>query len=257
MKPQKIAHSSRRIPALTAGFFLMGVLALGGSVPSLAGVGTGTSASATVDTRLPDLTIAIDPAGDLFQGGQWFQATVTTSDDHPGLAPDDHFLVAWVDQAAVDTLLFDPAAQPAVIDWQAPEVASAHVRLAAYSRDAFGNIGEAVTFEFTVIPSVTDVPAGPDRFRLGPGFPNPFNPVVNFAVDLPSDGRFSMKVYDAKGHLVRTLEDGRRAAGTHRFTWNGTSDQGTRCAGGTYLVTSEFGGAIGKTRLSRKVLLLP
>jgi hypothetical protein len=245
------------IPALKVGLFLLSVFVLMAAGSVHAGVGSAASGVTTLDTRQPELTIALDPTGDLFQGGQWFQATVTTGDDHPGSAPQDHYLVAWVGESPVDTLEFDPLVQPALIDWQAPEISSAHVRLAAYSRDLFGNVGSATTADFTVIPSVTDVPAGPDRFRFGPGHPNPFNPVVDFSVDLPSDGRLRMKVYDARGRLIKTLAEGEWSAGSHRITWDGTTNRGIRSPGGTYLVASEFRRGSRTNRLIQKVMLLP
>ena len=245
------------VPAFTAGIFLLAGLMLAGAETVRAGVGSAVSGLTTVDTRLPELTITVDPVGDLFQAGQGFEATVTATDDHPGATPADHYLVAWVDTTPVDTLLFDPLDDPAIVDWHAPEVASAHVRLTAYSRDLFGNVGQATTGEFTVIPSVTDVPAGPARFLLGPGHPNPFNPMVHFAVELPAEGHLRMTVFDARGRRVKILTDGPRAAGAHRITWNGTAEGDRRLPGGTYLVASEYRHGDLVERRNRKVLLLP
>lgn len=87
---------------------------------------------------------------------------------------------------------------------------------------------------------------------LHPCHPNPFNPsaVINF--EMGRSGPVHVAIYDVRGALVKTLEDGRRRAGTHRLQWDGTDDRGERVASGAYSVrlrTEDFEG-------SRRLLLL-
>lgn len=51
----------------------------------------------------------------------------------------------------------------------------------------------------------------------------------------------SLRLYDARGRLVRTLRDGDLAAGRSSVTWDGADDHGRHVAAGTYLLRLEAG----------------
>ncbi len=74
----------------------------------------------------------------------------------------------------------------------------------------------------------------PRATSLAQNFPNPFNPQTFIDFALPGAGRVSLKIYDGRGRLVRTLVDGVRAAGPHRVIWDGTDDAGRSAASGVY-----------------------
>jgi len=66
--------------------------------------------------------------------------------------------------------------------------------------------------------------------------PNPFNPVTELAIDLPSDAdQAQLRVYDVQGRLVRTLWQGALPGGPSRFVWNGRDDGGRQVSSGIYL----------------------
>ncbi|MDO9170377.1 MAG: lamin tail domain-containing protein, partial [bacterium] len=48
---------------------------------------------------------------------------------------------------------------------------------------------------------------------LGANYPNPFNPSTKFSFSLDHDAQVSLAVFDLRGHLVRTVVEGRLAAG--------------------------------------------
>ncbi len=56
----------------------------------------------------------------------------------------------------------------------------------------------------------------PKDFSLRQNYPNPFNPVTYIVFDLPKRGYLSLKVYDVKGKLVRTLFSGELNAGSYK-----------------------------------------
>ena len=87
---------------------------------------------------------------------------------------------------------------------------------------------------------------------LQPNFPNPFNPSTTIEYALPARTRVSLRVYDARGALVRTLFDGIENGGTRRVTWDGRNDAGVAVASGVYLCRID---AAGSTR-TRKMTLL-
>ncbi len=65
-------------------------------------------------------------------------------------------------------------------------------------------------------------------------YPNPFNPNTTIRFNLDESGPVSLKLYDARGRLVRTLVDEQRAAGAQQAIWNGKDDRGHQLASGTY-----------------------
>ena len=56
---------------------------------------------------------------------------------------------------------------------------------------------------------------------LGTAFPNPFNPVTTIPLKLSKSTHVQLNVYNVRGMLVDTLEDGELAAGQHFFTFKG------------------------------------
>jgi hypothetical protein len=82
--------------------------------------------------------------------------------------------------------------------------------------------------------------------------PNPFNPWTTIALTLPRGGPATLKVFDVRGRLVRTLHRGNLDAGPHEFTWDGDDDHGVSSSSGVYVVRARFKGG----ELSRKALLV-
>jgi len=102
--------------------------------------------------------------------------------------------------------------------------------------------------------SITSVEPMPPRptLALGQNSPNPFNPSTRIQFSLPVAGEATLAVYDLGGRLVRTLLDGRQAAGNHVVRWDGRDDTGGQAASGMYLyrLTTAEG------TLARKMLLV-
>lgn len=72
-------------------------------------------------------------------------------------------------------------------------------------------------------------------YALYPNMPNPFNPSTTIRYDVPvGGGVVTLRVYDVSGRLVRTLIDGRQAAGRKQVIWNGLDDQGRNVVSGVY-----------------------
>lgn len=93
----------------------------------------------------------------------------------------------------------------------------------------------------------------PEDYKLSANYPNPFNPSTSFSVTLPIDKSVNIRVYDVSGRLVKTIVEGQfMPAGTHEFSWDGTSDSGAMVASGTYLYALEYG----NFRQSRTMVLL-
>jgi len=92
--------------------------------------------------------------------------------------------------------------------------------------------------------------------RLGHARPNPFNPVTTIDFSLATDGRATIRVFDASGRVVRTLIDSPVDAGPHTVVWDGTTDAGRRAASGVYFLKMEAAGQMGAFRANKKLVLL-
>jgi hypothetical protein len=74
----------------------------------------------------------------------------------------------------------------------------------------------------------------PEVARLGQNHPNPFNPVTTIEFEIVSTTRVSIRVYNLRGQLVRTLVDGTRTPGPHSVIWNGRDEAGRAVSSGVY-----------------------
>ena len=59
---------------------------------------------------------------------------------------------------------------------------------------------------------------------------------------MPARGELSIKIYDVRGQLIRTLVDGVTDAGSGRVVWEGTDQGNNQVASGVYFaITEAFG----------------
>lgn len=82
--------------------------------------------------------------------------------------------------------------------------------------------------------TTTDVQTPDAKVALAQNVPNPFNPLTKISFNLASTGPAKLEIFNARGQLVRVLNDGILAAGQHEFTWQGRTDNGQQAASGTY-----------------------
>ncbi len=93
----------------------------------------------------------------------------------------------------------------------------------------------------------------PQKFSLGPNYPNPFNPITIIRVELPIASSISLKVYNVRGEEIITIYEGNLAGGRHWFTWNGTKESKEVVASGLYFYRLKAEGGI---ILTGKMILL-
>lgn len=65
-------------------------------------------------------------------------------------------------------------------------------------------------------------------------YPNPFNPSTEIKWSIPRAGDLSIKIFNVRGELVKTLVDGRVATTSGTELWNGTNDSDAQVASGVY-----------------------
>lgn len=103
-------------------------------------------------------------------------------------------------------------------------------------------ISTCMTVRLTVLhPS--DAPSGPfDQpvgYQLDPIHPSPFHSDARISFRLPEPGRVTVRIYDVRGALVRTLVQGNLGGGRHQFVWSGVTDSGDEAPSGIYFVRLE------------------
>jgi hypothetical protein len=69
--------------------------------------------------------------------------------------------------------------------------------------------------------------------------PNPFENSTRVSYELHRAGSAALRIYDASGHLVKTLVSGNLPAGRGSATWTGLNELGNRVAGGIYFARLE------------------
>ena len=97
-------------------------------------------------------------------------------------------------------------------------------------------------------------PEIPQQLTLQQNYPNPFNPATRIQIGIPAkySQPMSLKIYNVRGQLVRTVFTGTKPPGFHTFEWNGVDDYGSPVASGVYF--ANFTSA--DTRLTRKMVML-
>jgi hypothetical protein len=82
--------------------------------------------------------------------------------------------------------------------------------------------------------------------------PNPSAAAVTIDFSVPATGPVSVRVFDCRGTLVRTLVDESLSAGRHRASWNGLDDGGRAMSSGVYWAKC----TAGRKQVTRMMVLL-
>jgi len=104
-------------------------------------------------------------------------------------------------------------------------------------RDAYGKLGYDVTL-VQLSTSEVDEEEGNnvsvDRFALNQNYPNPFNLSTEITFQLPVASSVSLKIYNTRGQLVRSLIEGNQTSGVYTVNWDGKDRAGNEVASGIY-----------------------
>lgn len=93
--------------------------------------------------------------------------------------------------------------------------------------------------------------AGPETFRVGQAYPNPFNGSVGIKYALESSGIIQISIFDLNGRPILTLDEN-KTAGDFSFRWDGLNAMGEGCETGVYFVNFSQG----RQTETRKMVLL-
>ena len=123
-------------------------------------------------------------------------------------------------------------------------VADAQVRLFDMTDLRQGAIARALTDGtgyFALPLAALGGRALPERFALGPNYPNPFNPSTIIPYQLAASSAVRLEVFNLLGQRITTLVDGERPAGFHTATWHATDGAGRAVGAGVYIYRMTVG----------------
>jgi hypothetical protein len=106
---------------------------------------------------------------------------------------------------------------------------------------------DAIPILATVLELCRQANGLPSHCELHAAFPNPFNATTRLSYSLPRAARVELDVFDLTGRKVRSLVEGKLAAGFHEIDFDGAG-----LASGLYLVRMESG----DFAATRKLLLV-
>ncbi|MBN2171274.1 MAG: hypothetical protein JW819_08145 [Candidatus Krumholzibacteriota bacterium] len=192
-----------------------------------------------------DLALALSPAGEV-------QLSWTPP---PGQVEGYHVYRAPGLREAFVRLSIDPILELRFVD--AAPLAGTNVYMVRALRLETSASGTYLNLSAGTIDSLdtaTSAPSAtpPGRCELAPAFPNPFNPEATIRYRLASDGWARLRICAVDGRRVRTLVDGRQAAGWRAAAWDGRDDAGRSVAAGVYLCVLEAG----RERVTRRLTLV-
>jgi M6 family metalloprotease-like protein len=88
----------------------------------------------------------------------------------------------------------------------------------------------------------------PKAFELHQNYPNPFNPLttIKYTVNGSQSSvrgplRITLKIFNVRGQLVRTLVDEEKTRGVHSAIWDGKDEQGSEVSSGVYFYQLNLG----------------
>jgi len=115
--------------------------------------------------------------------------------------------------------------------------------------DDAGNESEAAVTDIVTAVSGETLP---EKWVLHGNVPNPFNPTTQIHYSVPtSGGEVSLRIYDVRGRLIKTLVEGQGIPGERSVTWNGRDERGQAVASGVYFYRLSVNGF----DLTRKMVL--
>ena len=131
--------------------------------------------------------------------------------------------------------------------------------VAAFGEDAAGELyiverGITTGEIFKIVPDssavTAPVPAPPNAkaLELSEGHPNPSRESATFALRIGRSGHLLVRVLDARGRIVRQLEEGWREPHSTMIPWDARDERGVSLPAGVYFVEARLDGEMSSRR---------
>ncbi|MCK5608181.1 T9SS type A sorting domain-containing protein, partial [Candidatus Pacearchaeota archaeon] len=100
--------------------------------------------------------------------------------------------------------------------------------------------------------SIDDNKILPDKFKLFPPFPNPFNSIVAIPYVIPNAGQVDIRIFDLLGREIYHLTEFYPKSGYNNLRWQGKAKAGEIVPSGIYFVQLQYNDKVE----TQKILLL-
>lgn len=126
--------------------------------------------------------------------------------------------------------------------WNIPDTPTLQciIKISDFSDNSIFDMSDS---SFSIIPA-TDISIENNLlggYDMAQNYPNPFNPETTIKFVLPKTNKIELKVYDAKGTIVRKLFSGFFPAGNHSFKWDGKNNKSENVSSGLYFYSLKAG----------------
>ncbi len=157
------------------------------------------------------------------------------------------FLMIYSNQASGETVEFRLLKNGEQTEYFADE------NVSFQSNQSLGGI--EAPFAWTSAPLDIEAPnvAVPTHFALSQNTPNPFSALTTIQYALPTTANVEITIYNVAGQKVRTLVNGKQAAGYRSVNWDGANEAGERLQSGVYFYRLKTDAGFEETR---KLLLV-
>ena len=137
--------------------------------------------------------------------------------------------------------IYEPDNNMANIEWPLHYDGSYSATSTAATHSTTGGpIGSNRWMDFTLPALSTDNTLSsnvPNAFTLKQNYPNPFNPTTEIEFSLDKMSNVNLTIFNVLGQKVKTLVNGTKALGTHKYSWNGLDEMGNSVSTGIYFYT--------------------
>lgn len=115
-----------------------------------------------------------------------------------------------------------------------------------------GTAPDIGAYQIISYSDISEIAEMPNRFRLYPNYPNPFNPSTTIAYEIPKPSQVEILIFDITGRLVRHLARSEQQPGYYHVVWNGKNDSGVEVPSGQYFLLMKTD----RFRKTQKMILL-
>ena len=91
----------------------------------------------------------------------------------------------------------------------------------------------------------------PKSFSVVDVYPNPFNPLVNFNLQVAESKSYNLEVFDMMGRLIKNIHNGILVPGNYTFSWDGRLNNSSQASSGAYflVVSNDASSSVNKMLL--------
>jgi hypothetical protein len=113
------------------------------------------------------------------------------------------------------------------------EICAAHENYDTLCLETIITENDTTILNFEMLPATGVNEPIPDNIEVSV-FPNPFNDIVNFRVELENSSFVTLDIVDFTGHKIITLIENELLQGVYSYNWNVSDERGIRVSKGVY-----------------------